>query len=214
MASWTSPRLPTNRHGARQPASTREPQSGERYRARDLLLPPALLSLARVPLAACFVLVVRSPLLALAVLAAAAFSDIADGWLARRYGWVTPTGAALDPITDKVFVWTVAIALVVSGKLAPLAVLLLSTREVGELPLVLWGALHRTDRKRLRDRASANFSGKFATCLQFVTTCWASLALPRIELWLLGTALAGVVAAIGYWRRELRIERAQRTGDS
>jgi phosphatidylglycerophosphate synthase len=122
---------------------------------------------------------------------------------------VTPTGAALDPITDKVFVWTVAIALVASHRLAPFTVLLISTREVGELPLVLWGALHRAEREKPSVRASANHAGKFATCLQFVTICWASLALPGVALWALGTALAGATAAIGYWQRELRIERAQ-----
>jgi cardiolipin synthase len=99
-----------------------------RYRASDLLLPPAWLSLSRVLLAACFPLVVDVPLVALAVLILAGVSDVLDGWVARRYGLVTATGAALDPITDKLFVLTVAVTLVSSGHLSLGEVLLLSTR--------------------------------------------------------------------------------------
>ncbi|KFN51454.1 CDP-alcohol phosphatidyltransferase family protein [Arenimonas composti] len=32
---------------------------------------------------------------------AAALSDLADGWLARRHGWQSRLGGALDPIADK-----------------------------------------------------------------------------------------------------------------
>lgn len=63
-----------------------------RYRARDLLLPPSLLSMARVPLAVAFVLWLNHPWVELAVLALAGATDVADGWWARRFGQVTATG--------------------------------------------------------------------------------------------------------------------------
>src|SRR5262245_39778093 len=56
-----------------------------RYRARDLLLPPSLLSFARVPLAAAFPFVHDRPWAAFGVLLASAASDLLDGWWARRY---------------------------------------------------------------------------------------------------------------------------------
>jgi phosphatidylglycerophosphate synthase len=55
----------------------------------------------RFPLAVLFPLV-RSPAWQLAIVAAAAASDMADGFLARRVG-TSRAGAILDPVADKVF---------------------------------------------------------------------------------------------------------------
>ena len=56
------------------------------YRARDLLLAPSLLSLMRLPLAVAFVVTVRQPPAAFAVLALAAATDVLDGYLAALRG--------------------------------------------------------------------------------------------------------------------------------
>lgn len=48
---------------------------------------------------------------ALAVMAAAAFSDILDGTVARAFRQVSPLGVALDPITDKVLMTTAFLTL-------------------------------------------------------------------------------------------------------
>ncbi len=42
----------------------------------------------------------------------AAASDYFDGWVARKYGQVTPFGTFLDPIVDKVFVAAILIILI------------------------------------------------------------------------------------------------------
>jgi len=55
----------------------------------------------RFPLAVLFPLV-RSPAGQLAIVAVAAASDVADGFLARRYG-SSRAGAVLDPVADKLF---------------------------------------------------------------------------------------------------------------
>ena len=177
-----------------------------RYQLRDLLLPPAWLSLLRVPLAACFVVFVNHPRAALLVLAAAGASDMLDGWLARRYQMVTTTGAALDPITDKVFVLTVAVALVASRHLAPSTVLLLSTRELGEILLMAWLAARRTP---YVTEPSANAPGKLATVVQFVTVGWMLFRAPHLKVWLIVTAGAGAFAALSYWRRALHVSVAR-----
>jgi phosphatidylglycerophosphate synthase len=184
-----------------------------RYRFSDLLLAPAWLSWLRLPLAACFALFVDRPFVALGVLIAAGLSDVLDGWVARRYGLVTATGAALDPITDKLFVLTVAVTLVASGHFSVAAVLLLSTREIGELPLVMWFACSPAARAARAAAPSANAGGKLATALQFGTVGWALLGQPRIELWIAAASIAGVLAALGYWRRALRM-RPSSTSDS
>src|SRR5450432_3487613 len=99
------------------------------YRARDALLVPGLLSLVRVPLAFVFPFAISRPWLALLVLALAGGSDVLDGWFARKFGQATPTGAALDPITDKIFVTSVVFTLFAHRWLSLAGVVLLSVRE-------------------------------------------------------------------------------------
>ena len=174
------------------------------YRARDLVRGPGLFSRSRMPLAATFPLVLGHPLGALGVLAAAGLSDVLDGWLARRWGQVTPTGAALDPVTDKVFVTTVAASLVVGGYLSILDVVLLSTREIGEIPLVVWLAVNRDARSRRADHPKANLPGKLATALQFGVATAALFRMPHLAWVIDATAGVGLLAAASYWAREIR----------
>ncbi len=174
------------------------------FRARDLWIAPAWFSWVRLPLAACFPLVIDRPAAALGVLVAAGISDVLDGWIARRYRLVTAAGTVLDPITDKLFVLTVAITLVMSGRLSTEMVLLLSTRELGEVPLVVWYTLSPRARSARTAAPSANVGGKLATSLQFGAVAWAIFRQPHLELWVAATAIAGGLAAIAYWRRALR----------
>lgn len=170
------------------------------YRARDLLLPPSLISFVRVPLAIAFPFVHGEPLAALAVLVASALSDIADGWWARRYEQATATGAVVDPITDKIFVLTVAVTLVRAGDLSLLSVVLLSTREIGELPLVVWLSLDRAARKRRKEDPKANAPGKLATTLQFLAVIAALFHSAWTPVLVGVTAVVGTIAAVVYWR--------------
>ena len=55
----------------------------------------------RLPLAVLFPFV-GSPVWQLVIVAAAAASDVLDGWLARRFGG-SRVGAVLDPVADKLF---------------------------------------------------------------------------------------------------------------
>jgi cardiolipin synthase (CMP-forming) len=47
--------------------------------------------------------------------AVAAMSDAADGFLAKRFGWQSDLGAALDPIADKLLLATVFVTLAYLG---------------------------------------------------------------------------------------------------
>ena len=181
------------------------------YRARDLLLVPGLLSLARIPLAVLFPFVADSPCLALAVLAVSAATDIADGWWARKFNQATPTGAAVDPITDKLFVASVVAALIASGKLPLWGVLLLAVREIGELPLVLWFVLSHASRRARAEQPLANLPGKMATALQFVTIAAALLRVKYLDGLLVGSAVVGAIAAATYWVREIARARTGRS---
>jgi cardiolipin synthase len=50
-------------------------------------------------------------LLTIVLFGAAAFSDAADGFLAKRYGWQSELGSILDPIADKLLMAAVFITL-------------------------------------------------------------------------------------------------------
>jgi CDP-diacylglycerol--glycerol-3-phosphate 3-phosphatidyltransferase len=66
---------------------------------------------------------------ALVFWAALAFSDVADGWLARRRG-PSASGAFLDPLADKFIVLGALIAIASLGKVTWAPVALLASREV------------------------------------------------------------------------------------
>ena len=185
----------------------------EHFRARHLLLPPSILSLLRIPLAMLFPMVFPLRAAALGVLAAAGISDVLDGWLARRLNQTTPTGAVVDPVTDKLFVLSVVATLVVKGQLSILGVFLLTVREIGELPLVVWFVISHRVRRARATKASANVPGKAVTSLQFATIA-AALVHSRIQGALLdATAGAGLVAALAYWIREVGAFRAHTQGE-
>jgi cardiolipin synthase len=98
----------------------------------QLLNPPNLLTLARLlaaPLvAACILGEALGP--ALALLAVAGFTDLLDGWLARRFGWSTRLGAYLDPIADKALLLTVYVSLGMAGLIPPWLVIVVVGRDL------------------------------------------------------------------------------------
>ena len=171
---------------------------------RSWLGVPTILSLARIPLAALFPIVVGEPVLSLLVLVLAALSDVLDGWYARTKGQVTAAGAVIDPITDKIFVLTVAVTLVWTERLTGIEMLLLSTREIGELPLVLWLGASRDARRARAKTGSANLPGKIATALQFAAITAALFSAAYLDVLVWATAFAGILAAISYWLRAIR----------
>ena len=185
-----------------------------RYRLRDLVRVPGLLSLSRIPLAVAFPFTLSHLGLAFGILLTAGVTDVLDGWYARRFGQVSATGSALDPTTDKIFVTMVAITLVVGGYLSTGEVLLLSTRELGELPLVLWLALSSNARRMRVEHPTANVAGKTATAMQFASVSGALLRARHEGLLVVGTAVVGVAAAFTYWLRAISPQMGKRVARS
>jgi cardiolipin synthase len=52
---------------------------------------------------------------ALVLMAVAGASDALDGWMARRFGWMSRFGAAMDPVADKLLVAATFIIFTVQG---------------------------------------------------------------------------------------------------
>lgn len=75
---------------------------------------------------------------ALAVYVIASLTDLADGYIARKYNLITDFGKLMDPLADKLMVISMMLAWVLAGVLPwlPLSILLLK-----ELLMVIGGAL-------------------------------------------------------------------------
>jgi len=93
----------------------RDPQG---YRLSALNV-PLVLTLARVVVVPGIALLLmdRHYALALGVYSFAALSDVADGWVARRWNQITELGTVLDPVVDIVFNFTLFAGLALAGLL-------------------------------------------------------------------------------------------------
>jgi phosphatidylglycerophosphate synthase len=176
----------------------------EPLRLSDVFSIPGFVSLLRIPLAAAFPFALRiGPAAGLAVLIAAGATDVLDGWIARRAGRATATGALLDPTMDKVFVLTVAVTLFLGRRLPFASFLLLGARDLLELPLVVWLALAPQALADRKGSVRANVFGKAATVSQFATIAVATLGSPAVRALSIAAGASGLVAAATYWVRAL-----------
>jgi cardiolipin synthase len=178
-----------------------------------LLTLPNLLSAARLPLGGLFWFALAEgpdhPELPFGVLAAAAATDVLDGWFARRGSGGQPAGIGswLDPFCDKMFVGSVLAALYVQRRV-PLSVLaLIVTRELLQVPMALVYRASTTLRRWLRYDFRASLLGKGATVVQFLAVS-ALIVNHAVAWWLALAAFAlGVVALADYVRRAFVIGR-------
>ena len=67
---------------------------------------------------------------ALALIAVAGASDVADGFLARTYGWRTPLGSLLDPAADKLLIVSVFVTLSYEGLVPVFLTVVVVLRDV------------------------------------------------------------------------------------
>lgn len=96
---------------------------------------PTKLTIARIPATFVIMALLFAPgwlpkLLALACFIAAGLTDWLDGYLARRWGLMSPLGALLDPIADKVLVLGLFLAFVQLRVAPAWMVLVIMLREL------------------------------------------------------------------------------------
>lgn len=124
---------------------------------------PNLLSLLRIPLA--FLFIETDPFYRGLAIVLAMFSDILDGYLARKYQQTSRLGTWLDPITDKFFVMTALVVLYSEQRLFLWQAFALVSRDIA---LIVFAIYLASQRKLSNYSVHAILWGKVSTAFQFI----------------------------------------------
>jgi len=132
---------------------------------------------------------------AIIILFVAGFTDVIDGYLARRLGSSTPAGAYFDPIADKILLSVIYISLGIAGAMPWWMVAVVFGRDVLILAMAAYGLLFTTLRK-----FPPSVWGKISTFLQIgaalvVMGARAGMAAPvtlALCLMVFGTIVSGL----------------------
>lgn len=158
---------------------------------------PNFLSLLRLCLVPVFTLVFFSsspnahPWAAL-IYALAFATDIADGYIARKFNMITKLGRILDPLADKLMTFTVIICVALDGAIPMWAIAVFFCKEA------LMGLGGLLMYRRVRDVTPANWWGKTSTGVFFVVLA-ALVLFPIPRPWstaMISFALALTIAAL------------------
>ena len=163
---------------------------------------PNLLTLLRIVLIPVLVIVFYLPfklsyVLAASIFALASFTDWLDGYLARKLKQMSPFGAFLDPVADKLLVATSLLLLVGAKDLdyITLPAIIIVGREIVISALREWMA-------EVGRRASVTVSyvGKVKTALQMIALVLLLAFYPSTSYWgVLGFILLYVAAILTLW---------------
>ena len=164
--------------------------------------------------------------LVLLLLLIAGFSDVLDGWLARRFNWTSRFGLYADPVADKLMFVSVIVALGLQDLLPMWLVSLVITRDFA---IVTGAGIYRLTFGKYR--IEALFLGKLNTGVQVVVVLLLFVSLLPLQSFaeladsvvfpygvhLVGflTVLSGLAYLVNYvrfWREEL-IRQANQSGN-
>lgn len=128
---------------------------------------PNALSLLRLCLVPVFILTFFQPganahTWAALVYALAFATDIADGYIARKFDMITKLGRILDPLADKLMTFTVIICVALDGVIPMWAIAVFFCKEA------LMGLGGLLMYRRMKDVTAANWWGKTSTGVFFV----------------------------------------------
>jgi cardiolipin synthase len=146
---------------------------------KEIFSIPNLLSYLRILLIPAFVLIyitaedVSNYYLAALIIFLSALTDMADGFIARKYGMITELGKALDPIADKLTQIAVILCLLTRYQGMWVLVLLFTIKE---LFMGINGLILLRKGKKLN---GAKWFGKVSTAVFFICTI-VLIALPEL----------------------------------
>lgn len=157
---------------------------------------PNILTMFRLFLIPVFILIFfsgigNSLILAVAIFLVAGFTDVLDGYIARKFNMITKWGIVLDPLTDKLMLLTVLSCLVIEGY-TPLWILLVIGAK--EIFMIICGTLlYRQDWV-----IPSNIFGKVSTLLFYLSILIISLGFRYGNYLLYVAVFSAVVAFVNY----------------
>ncbi len=98
----------------------------------------------------------------LVIFVVASFTDFLDGYIARKYNQITVLGKLIDPLADKVLVFSALLIFVESNIVAALPVIIILSRD-------LMVGIFRAIAAQKDVVISANIYGKFKTVVQMIS---------------------------------------------
>lgn len=137
---------------------------------------------------------------AVLIYALAFATDIADGYIARRFNMITKLGRILDPLADKLMTFTVIICVALDGVIPMWAIAVFFCKEA------LMGLGGLLMYRKVRDVNPANWWGKASTGVFFVVLAALVLfPIPRpFSTAMISFALALTVAAFFRYARDFQ----------
>jgi cardiolipin synthase len=121
---------------------------------------------------------------ALCILAYAAVTDVADGWIARRFDMGSDLGSYLDPLADKLLITAGSVALGVAGLLPVPLVALFLVRDATLAQGTAWHLYRTVKSARLPVQLEASSLSKANTALQTAVFFTALLSLEGLTAFL------------------------------
>jgi CDP-diacylglycerol--glycerol-3-phosphate 3-phosphatidyltransferase len=179
------------------PAGPSERSQRRRTLREDALNLPNLLSMARIIVIPLVLTLLdrggpRDCYWAALLFAAAAITDLLDGYLARKRGLVSVLGKFLDPLADKLIVMASLVWMVPMGRIAPWIVVLLLARDISITALRSIAASEGVV-------IAAGESGKAKTALQMVGILLLMIGYPyRLNFFLFDLGVVDLVR-VGRW---------------
>ncbi len=184
-----------------------------KFKAKDLIAVPNILSYFRIILALLFLYVYQQDIQQKSIylgsiLIASGISDILDGYIARKYNMITELGKCLDPVADKLTQFILLICLLVKY---PMAKITLSIFIVKELIVTITGFKVISVQGK---NEGAKWYGKLSTIIFYLST----IILVLFSEWcseagdiLLGICSVAIIGAfIGYMKGYIEVFRNNR----
>ncbi len=142
------------------------PKVRDHLTKKDVWTIPNMMSMFRIALIPAMIVAYtkfHNVIVTILLLMVSGISDVADGWVARRYNMISDFGKVLDPIADKLTQLGLMLCLVFAHPHMWYLVILLVIRET----MMFFGGL--ISFYRSGEVGAAEWHGKLATCVVYAT---------------------------------------------